>query len=170
MAGAVNNKKKFHCRYAKGMSLGRTPYKNQLSGLDDDTFDVGASAREPAKFSKLLKNIEKYIQKTYRSPDDTVKKLQQMKRAILSYLTTLKQQDSQFCDEDGNPYPDVFNMAVFARKEDYKSMKSRMDKYKDNESNAWALISDQWLPELENKLEGTEVYNWSRMPMTWQSC
>jgi hypothetical protein len=50
-------------------------------------------------------------------------------------------------------------MAVFAWKEDYKSMKSRMDKYKGNESNAWALIYDQCSPELKNKLKGTEGYN-----------
>jgi hypothetical protein len=48
---------------------------------------------------------------------------------------------------------------VFAWKEDYKSMKSRMDKYKGNESNAWALIYDQCSPELKNKLEGTEGYD-----------
>jgi len=50
-------------------------------------------------------------------------------------------------------------MAVFAWKEDYKSMKLRMDKYKGNESNAWALIYDQCSPELKNKLEGTEGYD-----------
>jgi hypothetical protein len=50
-------------------------------------------------------------------------------------------------------------MAVFAWKEDYKSMKSRMDKYKGNESNAWALIYDQCLGELKNKLEGTQDYD-----------
>ena len=42
----------------------------------------------------------------------------------------------QCCDEDGNPDEDMFEMAVFAWKEDYKSMKLRMDKYRDNESNA----------------------------------
>jgi len=31
-------------------------------------------------------------------------------------------------------------MAVFMWKEDYKSMKLRMDKYKGHESNAWTLI------------------------------
>ena len=50
-------------------------------------------------------------------------------------------------------------MAVFAWKEDYKSMKSRMDKYKGKESNAWVLIYDQCSPELKNKLEGTEGYD-----------
>jgi hypothetical protein len=48
---------------------------------------------------------------------------------------------------------------------DYKSMKSRMDKYKDNESNAWALIYNQCLPKLKNKLEGTERYN---LPPQWR--
>ncbi len=49
-------------------------------------------------------------------------------------------------------------MAVFAWKEDYKSMKSRMDKYRDNESNTWALIYDQCLPKLKNKLVATDGY------------
>jgi hypothetical protein len=38
-------------------------------------------------------------------------------------------------------------------------MKYRMERYKGNESNAWALIYDQCSPELKNKLEGTEGYN-----------
>jgi hypothetical protein len=57
------------------------------------------------------------------------------------------------------PNPDAFHMAVFAWKEDYKPVKSRMDKYKDNESNPWALIYDQCLPELKNKLKGTTEYD-----------
>ncbi len=38
-------------------------------------------------------------------------------------------------------------------------MKLRMDKYRDNESNAWALIYDQCSPELKNKLEATDGYS-----------
>ena len=38
-------------------------------------------------------------------------------------------------------------------------MKSRMDKYKDNESNAWALIYNQCSPKLTNKPEATDGYN-----------
>jgi hypothetical protein len=34
-----------------------------------------------------------------------------------------------------------------------------MDKYNDNESNAWALIYNQCSPELKNKLEGTNGYD-----------
>jgi hypothetical protein len=50
-------------------------------------------------------------------------------------------------------------MAVFAWKEDYKLMKSRMDRYKGNKSNAWVLIYDQCSKELKNKLEGTQDYD-----------
>jgi hypothetical protein len=37
-------------------------------------------------------------------------------------------------------------------------MKSKMGRYKGNESNAWALIYDQCSAELKNKLEGTQGY------------
>ncbi len=57
--------------------MSRGNYKSRLEGLEDNTFDVGASSN-PAKFSKLLKNNETYIQKNYKSPDDIMKALQQM--------------------------------------------------------------------------------------------
>ncbi len=91
-AGAKNKRKKFYGQYGKGMAAGRTTYKNKVAGLEDDTFDVGA-ANDPAKFSKSLKNIENYIQKIYRSPDDMVKTLQNMKKVTLSYPTKPKKQD-----------------------------------------------------------------------------
>jgi hypothetical protein len=50
-------------------------------------------------------------------------------------------------------------MAVFVWKEDYKLMKSRMDKCKGNESNAWVLIYNQCLEELKNKLRGMQDYD-----------
>jgi hypothetical protein len=59
-------------------------------------------------------------------------------------------------DKDGNKDLVAFKMAVFAWKEDYKAMRVRKDKYRDNESNAWALIYIQCSPELKNKLEGAE--------------
>jgi hypothetical protein len=55
----------------------RTTYKSKVAGLEDNTFNVGA-ASDLAKFSKSLKNIKNYIQKTYRSQDDMVKTLQNM--------------------------------------------------------------------------------------------
>jgi hypothetical protein len=72
-------RKKFFSRYAKEMLLGRTTYKSKVVGLEDNAFDVGNTSN-PAKFSKLLKNFENYIQNTYRSPNDMVKMLQQMKK------------------------------------------------------------------------------------------
>jgi hypothetical protein len=54
--GADYRKKKFYGRFAKG-AAGRSTYKSKVQGLENDTFDVGASSN-PAKFSKLLKNIE----------------------------------------------------------------------------------------------------------------
>ncbi len=129
-----------------------------MQGLENDTFDVGASSN-PAKFSKLLKNIKNYIQKTYKDPDDIVKTIQQMKRVSLSYPGKLKKTDKECCNSNGDLDPDAFNMAVFAWKEDYKLMKLRMDKYKGNKSNAWALIYDQCLGELKNKLEETQDYD-----------
>jgi hypothetical protein len=50
-------------------------YKSAVVGLKNDTFDVGAWS-DPAKFSKSLRNIEKYLQKTYKEPDDIVKTIQ----------------------------------------------------------------------------------------------
>ncbi len=105
-----------------------------MQGLDNDKFDVGASSN-PVKFSKSLKNIENYIQKLYKDPNDMVKTIQQMKRGSLKFPDKPKKTDAECCDDNGGPDPDVFKMAVFSWKEDYKLMKSRMDKYKSNESN-----------------------------------
>ncbi len=57
--------------------MSRGNYKSRLEGLEDNTFNKDASSN-PAKFSKLLKNIETYIQKHCKSPNDIVKALQQM--------------------------------------------------------------------------------------------
>ncbi len=157
--GADGKKKKFYSgRFARGATTGRSTYKSKVQGLESDTFDVGASSN-PAKFSKSLKNIENYIQKTYKDPDDMVKTIQKMKKVSLSFPERPKKTDKDCCYNNRDPDPDAFNMAVFAWKEDYKLMKLRMHKYKGNESNAWALIYDQCCPELKNKLEGTEGYD-----------
>ncbi len=133
-------------------------YKSAVVGLVNDRFNVGTWS-VLAKFSKSLRNIENYIQKTYKEPDDIVKTIQQMKKADLAYPGKPKKDDPECLNDSGNPDPDAFEMAVFAWKEDYKSMKYRMERYKGNKSNAWALIYNQCLPELKNKLEGTEGYN-----------
>ena len=69
----------------------------------------------------------------------------------------------QYTDANGDFDEDGFEMAKFAWKEDYKGMKYRMDKYNNNESNAWALIYDQCSPELKNKLEGTSGYDSAKL-------
>jgi hypothetical protein len=70
--GANNVMKKFCGRFAKGAAAGRSTYKSKVQGLESNTFDVGALSN-PTKFSKSLKNIENYIQKTYMDPDNMVK-------------------------------------------------------------------------------------------------
>ena len=92
-SGVDERKKKFYGgRFAKGATTGRSTYKSKVQGLENDTFDVGASSN-PAKFSKSLKNIENYIQKTYKDPDDMVKTIQKMKKISLSYPERPKKTD-----------------------------------------------------------------------------
>jgi hypothetical protein len=78
-AGA-KNKKKIYGRYAKGMAAGRITYKSKVAGLEDNTFDVGA-ASDPAKFSKLLKNID-----TTEYEEGHPQLLDQAKEAVLAML------------------------------------------------------------------------------------
>jgi hypothetical protein len=145
--------------FAQGAATAKLDYKSAVVGLKNDTFDVGAWS-DPAKFSKSLRNIKNYKQKTYKEPDNIVKTIQQMKKADLAYYPAKPKKDDPEClDDSGSPDPDAFEMAVFAWKEDYKSMKYRMERYKGNKSNAWALIYDQCSPELKNKLEGMEGYD-----------
>ena len=80
--GADGKKKKFYRWFAKGATLGRSTYKSKVQGLESNTFDVGASS-DPAKFSKSLKNIQNYIQNTYKDPGDMVKTIQQMNDVYL---------------------------------------------------------------------------------------
>ncbi len=91
--------------------MSRGNYKSRLEGLEDDTFKVGALS-DPAKFSKLLKNIETYIKKNYKSLDEIVKALQQMGQPTLDYPAMPSKKD--YKDEDGNEDLVAFEMAVFA--------------------------------------------------------
>jgi hypothetical protein len=104
--GADNRKKKFYGRFAKG-AAGRSTYKSKVQGLEKDTFNVGASSY-PAKFSKSLKNIENFIQKTYKDPDNMVKTIQQMKMVILNYPEKPKKTDAVCCNANRDPDPDMF--------------------------------------------------------------
>ena len=67
------------------------------------------------KFSKSLKSIKNYIQKTYKMPDDIVKAIQQMKRPMLPYPD--KPTKAQYVDDQGDLDEDEFEMAKFTWKE-----------------------------------------------------
>jgi hypothetical protein len=85
-------------------------------------FDVGVS-RDPARFSKSLKSIENFIQKTYKVPDDIVKAIQQMKQPTLQYPN--KPTKDKYVDDQRFFDRDLFDMAKFTWKEDYKAMRVR---------------------------------------------
>jgi hypothetical protein len=65
-------------------------------------------------------------------------------------------------DVKSNFDEDEYEMAKFTRKEEYKAILYKKEKYKENKSNAWALVHNQCSPELKNKLEGTSEYNGSK--------
>ncbi len=104
----------------------------------------------------MLKSIEKYIQKNYKTQDNIVKAIQQLTRLMLEYPKQPTR--AEHTKADGTIDEDAFKMAKFPRKEDYKGMKYQKDKYNNIESNAWALIYNKCSPELKNKLKGTEDY------------
>ncbi len=98
---------------------------------------MGATSN-PAKFTKLLKNIETYIQRTYKMPDDLVKAIQKMKKPTFDPLE--KPDKSKCVDSMGNLDADEMYMAKFTWKEDWKLVKTRQQKYQENKANAWALV------------------------------
>jgi hypothetical protein len=53
-------------------------YTSNMAEIKNNTFDVGASSNS-AKFTKSLKNIETYIQRMCKMPDNMVKAIQKMK-------------------------------------------------------------------------------------------
>jgi hypothetical protein len=73
-------------------------------------FDVGASS-DPARFSKSLKAIETYIQKTYKMPNDIVKSIQQMKRLALAF--SAKPTKATCVDENNLFDKDKYEMAKY---------------------------------------------------------
>ncbi len=93
----------------------------------------------------------------YKTCDNIAKAIHQLKRPTLDYPKQPAR--AKYAETSGKIDENEFKMAKFAWKEDYKQMKYQKDKYKDNESNAWALIYGQCSPELKNKLEGTSVYD-----------
>jgi hypothetical protein len=52
-------------------------------------------------------------------------------------------------------------MAKFMWKEDWKLVKTREQKFQENEANAWALVYNQCLSEMKVKVNGTSGYKQS---------
>jgi hypothetical protein len=97
----------------------KTSYKSKVAELEDEVFDVGAPS-DPAKFSKLLKSIQNYIQKNYKTCNDIVKGIQKLKRPMLDYPR--QPTKAEHTEKDGTLDEDALNMAKFAWKEDYKGI------------------------------------------------
>jgi hypothetical protein len=159
LATAPHNRKSYWFGNRAGQAGAKSTFKSKVTELEEDTFDVGASS-DPARFSKSLKAIEMYIQKTYKMPDNIVKSIQQMKRPTLAFPA--KPTKATCVDENNLFDEDEYEMAKFTWKEEYKATLYRKEKYKENESNAWALIYDQCSLELKNKLKGTSGYDASK--------
>jgi hypothetical protein len=96
--GGKRKKKRYHHAFARGAATAKLGYKTAVVGLENDTSDVRVWS-DPAKFSKLLRNIENYIQKTYKEPIDIVKTIKQMKKIDLAYPAKPKKDDPE-CLED----------------------------------------------------------------------
>jgi hypothetical protein len=63
LPGGKEKKKRYHRAFARGAATEELDYKSAVVGPENDKFDVGVWS-DPAKFSKLLRNIKNYIQKT----------------------------------------------------------------------------------------------------------
>jgi hypothetical protein len=155
----VQNRKSYRFGNRAGQAGAKSTFKSKVTKLEEDMFDVGASS-DPARFSKSLKAIEMYKQKTYEMPGNIIKSIKQMKCPTLAFPA--KPTKATCVDENNLFYEDEYEMAKFTWKEEYKATLYRKEKYKENELNAWALIYDQCSPALKNKLEGTSRYDTSK--------
>jgi hypothetical protein len=137
----------------------KNSYTSNMAELKDDVFDFG-NLSDLAKYSKSLKNIETYIQRTYKMPDDIVKAIQSNKRPVFD--PPEKPNKKKCVDEEGDFDADKFEMAKFTWKEDWKLVNQRKIKYEENDANAWALVYNQCSHELRVKLKGTSQYEASK--------
>jgi hypothetical protein len=97
-----------------------------------------------------------YIQMMYKMPEDIVKAIQKMKRP--TFNPPEKPDKSKCMDSAGNYDANEYDVAKFTWKEDWKLIKTREQKYKENKANAWALVYNQCSSELKVKLDGTSGY------------
>jgi hypothetical protein len=152
--------KKKHYRFSRRNPQPRySPYTSNVAEIKDNIFDVGATSN-PTKFTKSLKNIETYIQMMNKIPDDIVKGIQKMKRP--TFDRPEKPDKSKCMDSVGNYDADEYDMVKFTRKEDWKLIKTREQKYQENKASAWVLVYNQCSSKMKVKLDGTSGYEQSK--------
>jgi hypothetical protein len=59
--------KKYY-RFHRTQHENKTSYKSKMVGLEEDAFNLGSTS-DATKFSKSIKSIKNYIQKTFTTPD-----------------------------------------------------------------------------------------------------
>jgi hypothetical protein len=158
-ATAARNRKSYRFGNRARQAGAKSTFKSKVTKLEEDKFDVEASS-DPTRFSKSLKAIKMYIQKTYKMPDNIVKSIQQMKRPTLVFPA--KPMKATCVDENNIFDKDEYEMAQFTWKEEYKATLYKKEKYKENKANAWALIYDQCSLELKNMVKGRSRYDASK--------
>jgi hypothetical protein len=157
---AVAGKKKHHRFGGRPNPQPKSsPYTSNMAEVIGNIFDVGATSN-PAIFTKSLKNIETYLQRTYKMPDDIFKVIQKMKKP--TFDPPEKPDKSKCVDSVRNYDADECNMAKFTWKEDWKLVKTRQQKYQENKANAWALVYNQCSNKMKVKLDGTSGYDQSK--------
>jgi hypothetical protein len=151
--------KKMHYRFGGRNPQPRSsPYTSNMVETKNDIFNMGATSN-PAKLTKSLK-ILRHIQMTFKMPDNIVKAIQKMKRP--TFGPQEKSDKSKCMDSTGNYNANEYNMAKFMWKEDWKLIKTKEQKYQENEANTWALVYNQCSREMKVKLNGTSEYNKSK--------
>jgi hypothetical protein len=109
--GARRKKNNYNRFGGRPFPQSKSPFTSNVAEIKDNSFDVGGSS-DPAKYSKLLKSIKIYIQRTYKMPDNIVKAIQNMIRP--SFDPPEKPDKSKKCLDDAGKFnPDKFKMAKF---------------------------------------------------------
>jgi hypothetical protein len=111
--GARRKKNNYNQFGGRPFPQSKSPYTSNVAEIKDKMFNGGSSS-DPAKYSKLLKSIETYIQRTYKMPDDIVKAIQNMIRS--SFDPPEKQDKSKWLDDAGKFDPDKFGKVHMERR------------------------------------------------------
>ncbi len=130
---AARNRKSYQFGNRAEQAVANSTFKSKVTKLEEEMFDVGASS-DPEGFSKSLKAIEAYIQKTYKMPGGIVKSIQQTMCPTLAFPA--KPTKATCVDEQNVFDKDEYEMAKFTWKEEYKATLYKKEKYKENKLNA----------------------------------